>query len=232
MIKLRKSEDRGHVDHGWLKAYHSFSFGDYRDPKHTNFGPLRVINEDCIQPNSGFDMHGHKNMEIITYVLEGDLTHHDNFGHTAVLKSGWVQVMSAGAGIMHSEFNYSKSNQTHLLQIWVVPDVMGGVPQYSGKRINNPHKKGKLCLIVSKNEEDTLHVQQDIRVYLGTFHDKQTAMLDLSPERLVYVHVIKGKIMINSHYLTSGDALLMSQEKLLSISGATRAEILVFDLPQ
>jgi redox-sensitive bicupin YhaK (pirin superfamily) len=231
MIKIRKSEDRGYVDHGWLKSFHSFSFGEYRDPDHMHFGPLRVINEDFIEANSGFDRHGHKNMEIITYVLSGEITHLDSIGNKNVVRAGMMQRMSAGSGVMHSEFNFAKKEEARILQIWIMPDVMGIAPSYEEKKISRFVKEGCLSLILSQGEDGVLHLHQDARVYLGLFDGKETAELPIEEGRLVYAHVIDGRVSMNSHYLTQGDALLLSEEKMLKISGAEKAHLLVFDLP-
>lgn len=231
MITLRKSAERGHSNHGWLDSFHSFSFAAYHDPSHVSFGPLRVINEDRILAGSGFGTHGHKDTEIITYVLEGELTHMDSIGTGSVIKPGDVQRMSAGTGVKHSEFNHSQVI-THLLQIWIQPDTVGIAPSYEEKKFVPCEKKGRLRLIASPDgREGSVSMQQNAYLYAGLFDDMQEAKLLLSPGRLAYVHVVKGEIIVNGLVLSDGDAAKLSLEAAVHIANGRNAEILVFDLP-
>jgi redox-sensitive bicupin YhaK (pirin superfamily) len=232
MIELRKSEARGHAQHGWLDSYHSFSFADYYDPRHMGFGPLRVINEDRIAPGTGFGTHGHKDMEIITYVLDGELAHKDSMGNGSVIRPGDVQRMSAGLGVQHSEFNHSEQNSVHLLQIWIQPNVMGIEPSYEEKKFSRAEKNGRLRLIASPDGADgSVSLHQDARLYTGWFDAAQVAQLDLAPGRLAYVHAVRGNFSVNGQRLAAGDAAKLSSESQVRIEDAEQAEILVFDLP-
>lgn len=232
MMELRKSKERGHANLGWLDSYHSFSFAHYHDPKHMGFGPLRVINDDKIQAGAGFGTHGHKDMEIITYVLAGELEHKDSMGNGSVLRPGDVQRMSAGTGVQHSEFNRSQEVTTHLLQIWIIPDQTGVVPGYQEKHFTNAEKEGRLCLLASKTGQDgSISIHQDAKLYAGLFHAEQQAELSIAPGRLAYVHVVKGTISLNDQVLSGGDALKLSDEPVLRIQRGEQAEVLVFDLP-
>ncbi len=232
MMELRRSKERGHANLGWLDSYHSFSFAHYHDPKHMGFGPLRVINDDKIQAGAGFGTHGHKDMEIITYVLEGELEHKDSMGNGSVLRPGDVQRMSAGTGVMHSEFNHSQQVTTHLLQIWIIPDQAGVTPGYQEKHFTNAEKEGRLCLLASKTGQDgSISIHQNAKLYAGLFHAEQQAELNIAPGRLAYVHVVKGTISLNDQVLSGGDALKLSDEQVLRIQHGDHAEVLVFDLP-
>jgi quercetin 2,3-dioxygenase len=232
MIELRKSEERGHAQHGWLDSYHSFSFADYYDPRHMGFGPLRVINEDRIAPGTGFGTHRHKDMEIITYVLDGELAHKDSMGNGSVIRPGDVQRMSAGLGVQHSEFNHSEQNGVHLLQIWIQPNVTGIAPSYEEKKFSRAEKNGRLRLIASPDGADgSVSLHQDARLYAGWFDAAQDAQLELDPGRLAYVHAVRGTFSVNGQRLAAGDAAKLSGESQLRIEGAEQAEILVFDLP-
>ena len=231
MITLRKSAERGHANHGWLDSFHSFSFADYYDADHMGFGPLRVINEDRIQAGSGFGTHGHKDMEIITYVLEGELSHKDSLGTGSVIRPGDVQRMSAGTGVKHSESNQSEQN-THLLQIWIQPDKVGIEPSYEEKRFPRAEKEGKLKLVASSDgREGSVSMQQDAALYAGLFDGEQSATLDLAPGRIAYVHAVKGEFTVNGEVLSAGDAAQLRNEKAVVIAGGLQAEVLVFDLP-
>jgi redox-sensitive bicupin YhaK (pirin superfamily) len=233
MMELRKSEERGHANLGWLDSYHSFSFADYVDVKHMGFGPLRVINEDVILPGTGFGTHGHKDMEIITYVLEGELGHKDSMGNGSVIRPGDVQRMSAGRGVMHSEFNHSQENSTHLLQIWITPNQLGIIPGYEEKNFPRAKKDGRLCLLASENGQDgSVMLHQDAKLYAGLFDAGQQADLILAPGRLAYVQVVRGAVSINDQRLQAGDALKLSAESALRIQHGEQAEVLVFDLPK
>ena len=232
MAEIRRSQERGYADHGWLKSYHSFSFAGYHDPQHVHFGPLRVINEDRVVPGAGFGTHGHRDMEIISYVLEGELAHKDSTGTSSVIRPGDVQRMSAGRGVQHSEFNNSHSQPVHFLQIWIQPNVRGIAPEYEEKRFEPDEKRGRLRLIASPNGTDgSVRIHQDARVYAGLFDGTEQAMLDVAPDRLVYVHVARGEIDANGATLAAGDALKLTDQASLSLQRGTAAEVLVFDLP-
>jgi len=230
METVRRSNERGHANHGWLDSYHSFSFADYYDPQHMGFGPLRVINEDRVQAGAGFGTHGHRDMEIISYVLEGALGHQDSMGNGSTIVPGDVQRMSAGSGVRHSEHNHEKSGVTHFLQIWIEPSVTGIAPSYEQKHFDAAQKRGRLRLIVSPDGADgsvTLH--QDARVYAGLFDGAERAALDLE-KSLGYVHVVRGEITVNGKRLQAGDALKTDQRRV-TLEGGKAAEVLVFDLP-
>jgi quercetin 2,3-dioxygenase len=232
MLTVRKSEERGYAEHGWLKSFHSFSFADYYDPAHMGFGPLRVINDDYIDAGMGFGTHGHKDMEIITYVLDGAVAHKDSMGNGSTIRPGDVQRMSAGTGVRHSEFNPSSSEKTHLLQIWIQPAANGIPPSYEEKHFSREEKLGRLRLVASSDAIDgSVKIHQDAKLYVGLFDGEQSAQLPLSPNRLSYVHVARGQVVANDVHLQTGDALLLRQEELLSLKDGINAEVLVFDLP-
>jgi redox-sensitive bicupin YhaK (pirin superfamily) len=232
MNTVRRSGERGYADHGWLKSYHTFSFADYYDPEHVEFGPLRVINEDRVAPGAGFGTHGHRDMEIISYVLEGELAHRDSLGSGSVIRPGDVQRMSAGRGVRHSEFNNSQEEQAHFLQIWIQPNVFGIEPEYEEKRFTTEEKRGRLRLIASENGADgSVRIHQDARVYAGLFDGAERAELALEPKRRAYVHVARGTIAANGEVLKAGDALELTDAKILVLSDGKEAEVLVFDLP-
>jgi len=232
MKVTRRSQDRGHADHGWLNSYHSFSFADYFDQEHVEFGPLRVLNEDRVAPGQGFGTHGHRNMEIISYVLEGELAHRDSLGTGSTIRPGDVQRMSAGSGVRHSEFNASQTHPVHFLQIWIQPDVSDISPSYEEKRFETGEKRGRLRLIASKDgESDSVRVHQDVRVYGGLFDGAEQADLELPSGRRAYVHVARGAVHVNDVELGAGDALKLWAEPRLKIERGANAEILVFDLP-
>jgi redox-sensitive bicupin YhaK (pirin superfamily) len=231
MIKLRKSEERGYANHGWLKSYHSFSFANYWDPQHIKWGNLCVINEDYIESGRGFGKHGHNDMEIISYVLSGELAHEDSMGNVKGIPPGDVQRMSAGSGVIHSEFNHAKGQQTHLLQIWIQPNNLDIPPSYEQKTTSVAENKGKLCLIASPiGTSDSVLIHADAKVYAGLFSDGQSDHLDLDPKRKAYIHLIKGKLEVNGIQLAAGDALLLESENQLNIEHGDQAEVLVFDL--
>ena len=231
MNQLRKANQRGHANHGWLDSYHSFSFADYHDPRHMGFGALRVINEDRVAPGSGFGTHGHRDMEIITYVLEGELGHKDSIGNGSVIRPGDVQRMSAGSGIRHSEYNHAQKEQTHFLQIWIEPNVRGIDPGYEEKRFEAAEKRGRLRLVASPDGADgSVMIHQDARLYVGLFNGAETATLDLAPGRRAYVHVARGSVSVNGIALEAGDALKVSEESAVVLAGGHDAEVLVFDL--
>jgi quercetin 2,3-dioxygenase len=232
MQELRRSDERGLADHGWLKSRHSFSFADYFDPDHVHFGPLRVINEDRVAPGGGFDTHGHRDMEIVSYVLAGALEHKDSMGTGSIIKPGDVQRMSAGKGVQHSEFNASPSEPVHFLQIWIVPDVTGIAPEYEQKHFAAAEKRGRLRLVAAKDgREGAVKVHQNASVYAGLFHGAETATLALAPGRKAYVHVASGSIDANGTALAAGDALKLSDVAELKLERGNDAEVLVFDLP-
>lgn len=232
MIQYRPAQERGYADHGWLQSFHSFSFADYYDPLYMGFGPLRVINDDIVAPGKGFGMHGHRDMEIITYVLSGELAHQDSMGNGSVIRPGNVQRMSAGSGVRHSEFNHSQTQSTHLLQIWIEPNVIGIEPEYEEKHFDVTEKRGQLRLIASPDgAQGSVQIHQDARAYVGLFDGVESAAFCLAPERQAYVHVAQGQISINGEMLTSGDALKLSQVDQIIVAQGTQAEILLFDLP-
>jgi redox-sensitive bicupin YhaK (pirin superfamily) len=232
MHEIRRSQDRGYADHGWLKSYHSFSFADYRDPAHVHFGPLRVINEDRVVPGAGFGTHGHRDMEIISYVLDGELAHKDSTGTASTIRPGDVQRMSAGRGVQHSEFNASHERPVHFLQIWILPDVAGIPPEYEEKRFGDSEKRGRLRLIASPaGAEGSVRIHQDARVYAGLFDGAERAALQVTAGRLIYVHVARGRITANGEALDAGDALKLSDQHSLALTAGRAAEVLVLDLP-
>ena len=232
MIEIRRGNDRGYADHGWLKSFHSFSFAGYYDPKHMGFGPLRVINEDRVAPGTGFGTHGHRDMEIISYVLEGALAHRDSMGNGSVIRPGDVQRMSAGRGVQHSEFNHEKYGETHFLQIWIEPSVRGIDPGYEEKRFDPAARRGRLALIASEDGRDgSVLIHQRASVHAGLFDGDERASLPIAPGRRAYVHVARGAVTVNGTPLTTGDALKFEAEPVVVIEGGQDAEVLVFDLP-
>ena len=231
MMEIRKSEERGHANHGWLDSYHSFSFAEYYDPQHMGFGPLRVINEDRIDPGSGFGTHGHRNMEIISYVLDGELAHKDSMGNGSVIRPGDVQRMSAGTGVMHSEYNHAQEQVTHFLQIWIEPTQFGLSPGYEEKHFDAAQKRGRLRLIASPDGADgSIVVHQDAKIYAGLFDGDEAASLLLVARRRAYVHVARGAVTVNDIALRAGDAVMMSEENRIDVNAGHGAEILVFDM--
>ena len=232
MQEIRRSKERGYADHGWLKSYHSFSFADYFDPQHVEFGPLRVINEDRVAAGQGFGTHSHRDMEIISYVLAGELAHRDSIGNGATIRPGDVQRMSAGRGVRHSEFNPSPASLVHFLQIWIQPNVEGIEPSYEEKRFGAEEKRGRLRLIASPDQSDgSVLIHQDARVYAGLFDGAENASLQVAPGRLLYVHVARGAVQANDVALEAGDALKLSGTQQLQLKDGRDAEVLVFDLP-
>lgn len=232
MQEVRRAKDRGYADHGWLKSYHSFSFADYFEPQYVQFGPLRVINEDRVQPGQGFGTHGHRDMEIISYVLDGALAHKDSTGTSSTIRPGDVQRMSAGRGVQHSEFNPSASEGVHFLQIWIHPNVQGIPPSYEEKKFSPEEKRGRLRLIASPDRaEGSVLIHQDARVYAGLFAGKESATVALRPAGRAYVHVARGAIKANDVELHAGDALKLSGASELTLNDGVDAEVLVFDLP-
>jgi quercetin 2,3-dioxygenase len=231
MIRLRKSSDRGHANHGWLKSFHSFSFADYYDPEFMGWGNLRVINEDRIEAGTGFGSHGHRDMEIVSYVLSGELAHKDSMGNIKSIPPGDVQRMSAGTGVVHSEFNHAKGQQTHFLQIWIEPLLKGIAPGYEQKTIPEAEKRGKLRLVASPDGAGgAVQINADARIYAGLFSAGESALLTLQQERKAYVHVIRGAVKVNGHELSAGDALMLHNEAAIKITNGVDSEVLVFDL--
>ena len=228
---LRKSQDRGYADHGWLKSFHSFSFAGYHDPKFMGWGNLRVINEDRIAAGMGFGKHGHRNMEIISYVLSGELAHEDSMGNVKGIPPGDVQRMSAGTGVTHSEFNHAKDQTTHFLQIWIEPSILEVTPGYEQKTILLEDKQGKLRLIASPNGDNhSVKLHADAKLYAGLFNGEEFATLAINTKLKAYVHLIQGSLNVNGETLTSGDALLIQDEAQIQIKDGENAEVLVFEL--
>jgi len=242
MITVRKSTDRGYADHGWLKSFHSFSFADYHDPRQMGFGNLRVINEDRIAPGTGFGTHGHRDMEIVSYVIAGELAHKDSMGNgqpgsaadgaaSGVIRPGDVQRMSAGRGVLHSEFNHAPNATTHFLQIWIEPSVRGIEAGYEQKHFDADSKRGVLRLVASPDGRDgSVTIHADASIYSGLFDGAQQLVRALDPRRRFYVHVVRGSISVNGEPLQAGDALRIEQERELRLGDASDAEVLVFDL--
>lgn len=232
MIGKRAAGERGRGEHGWLDSWHSFSFAGYHDPRHVHFGPLRVINEDRVKPGSGFPTHAHKDMEILSYVLAGELQHRDSMGNGSVIRPGDIQRMSAGSGVRHSEFNASRSEGLHFLQIWVIPDRQGGEPEYEQQALAPETMRGQLRLMISgRAEPGALRIHQDLRLYAGRFDGAEAAKVALDPGRLGYVHLALGHLVVNGEALVAGDALMLEGEPELRCSEGQQAEVLVFDLP-
>jgi redox-sensitive bicupin YhaK (pirin superfamily) len=231
MMKLRKSQDRGYADHGWLKSFHSFSFAGYYDPAYMGWGNLRVINEDRIAPGMGFGTHGHRDMEIISYVMEGNLAHKDSMGNVKGIPPGDVQRMSAGTGVQHSEFNHAPNDTTHFFQIWIEPNVRGIEPGYEQKSFLSAEKQGVLKLVAAPDAADgAVAIHADARMYTGLFDGVQTAHLGLNSQRKAYVHLMRGALDVNGETLSAGDALLIEGQSRLDFSNGQGAEVLVFDL--
>jgi redox-sensitive bicupin YhaK (pirin superfamily) len=232
MLTVRPAAQRGHARHGWLDSWHSFSFGDYYDPQHVHFGPLRVINEDRVQASQGFGTHSHADMEIISYVLEGELEHKDSMGTGSIIRPGDVQRMSAGRGVQHSEFNPSATQPVHFLQIWIIPDARGIAPEYEQRTIPEGEKRGRLRLLASPNgEEESLRLHQNARILSGLFAGPEQAQHALALGRLGYVQLARGAASINGVRLQAGDGALLREESAVRIADGENAEILVFDLP-
>ncbi|MDH4114958.1 MAG: pirin family protein [Burkholderiaceae bacterium] len=232
MISVRRGSERGYADHGWLKSFHSFSFADYYDPEHMGFGPLRVINEDRVAPGMGFGTHGHRDMEIISYVLDGELAHRDSMGNGSVIRPGDVQRMSAGTGVRHSEFNHASAQTTHFLQIWIEPAVRGIAPGYEEKRFEAVDKRGRLRLIASPDGAGgSVTIHQDARVHAGLFDGGERDTLRLAPGRRAYVHVARGTLRVGDQLLAAGDAAMITDAESVVLSDGEGAEVLAFDLP-
>jgi redox-sensitive bicupin YhaK (pirin superfamily) len=238
MITLRKSAERGYADHGWLKSFHSFSFADYYDPRHMGVGNLRVINEDRIAAGTGFGTHGHRDMEIVSYVLDGALAHKDSMGNgeagganAGVILPGDVQRMSAGTGVRHSEFNHAQDSATHFLQIWILPEKTGIEPGYEQKHFSAESKRGRLVTVAARDGRDgAVTIHADAAIHAGLFTGEERAELALNPRRITYVHVVRGALRVNDRALKAGDAARLEQENQLVLEGGEDAEVLVFDL--
>ncbi len=231
MLILRKSQDRGYADHGWLKSFHSFSFAGYYDPKHMGWGNLRVINEDRIAPGTGFGTHGHRDMEIISYVMSGNLAHKDNMGNVKGIPPGDVQRMSAGSGVQHSEFNHAQGETTHFFQIWIEPNVTGIPPSYEQKTFASAEKQGALRLVASPDgQNNSVVINADAKLYSGLFDGAQQATLALDPARKAYVQLLRGTLEVNGTPLHVGDAAMLEGESAVALNHGVDAEVLVFDL--
>lgn len=232
MLEIRRAAERGHANHGWLDSWHSFSFADYFDPEHVEFGALRVINEDRVQPGAGFGTHAHRDMEIISYVLEGALAHKDSMGTGSTIRRGDVQRMSAGAGVRHSEFNASQQESVHFLQIWIQPNQRGIPPSYEERTYSDPEKRGRLRLIASPDRaEGSVLIHQDARVYAGLFDGAERSRLEVAAGRRIYMHVARGSIEANGMLLEAGDAIKLTGTAALELANGRDAEVLAFDLP-
>jgi len=231
MIQIRKSNERGHADHGWLNTRFTFSFADYYDPEHAHFRTLRVMNDDRIAGGGGFPMHAHRDMEIVTYVLEGALAHQDSMGNGSVIKAGDVQYMSAGSGITHSEFNASEKEPVHLYQIWMFPEKRGLKPTYDQKNFPETEKRGKLRLVVSPDGRDgSVKIRQNNELYAAVLGKGESVQHELKPERHAYVQVARGSVMLNGKELEEGDGAAISEEKSVNLTGVNESEVLLFDL--
>jgi len=231
MMALRKSGERGYARHGWLESWHSFSFADYNDPAHVHFGPLRVINEDIVQPGTGFGTHGHRDMEILTYVLSGALRHRDSMGHGEDIRYGEVQVMSAGTGVQHSEVNPSPDEAVHLLQIWIMPDRQNLAPGYQQKEFPLQDKQGRWCLLASPDAvQGSLLIHQDARVFVARLNGTETLDYSITSGRKIYLHVARGSLQADGYALGAGDALMYTDEGEVELSAAKEAEVLLFDM--
>ena len=233
MLIKRPANERGHADHGWLRSFHSFSFADYFDRNHMHFGPLRVINEDWVAAGTGFGMHPHKDMEIVTYILTGELTHQDSMGHREVIRPNEVQRMSAGTGVLHSEFNRHDTATCHLLQIWIMPDQKDLTPEYEQTAFDPAEKRGRLRLIAAPDgAQGAVTIHTDTRLYAGLFDGSETATHTLATDRMAYVHIACGSIIVNGEPLVAGDALMVRDEAAITLNNGHQAEVLVFDLPR
>jgi redox-sensitive bicupin YhaK (pirin superfamily) len=232
MISLRRASERGYVDFGWLRSFHTFSFGDYYDPRHMGFSRLRVINEDRIAPGSGFPTHGHRDMEILSYVLEGELAHQDSMGNGSVIRPGDVQRMSAGTGVRHSEYNHARDATTHFLQIWIEPNVTGIAPGYEERNFPSDEKRGRMRLVASPDGADgSVRIHQDARMYVALVDGDEAVEHKLNPARQTYVHVARGEVEVNGQKLGAGDAAMLSRENQLDLKAGNKSEVLTFDLP-
>ncbi|MCM2131945.1 pirin family protein [Larsenimonas rhizosphaerae] len=231
MLTHRKADERGHADHGWLNSYHTFSFAGYVDPNERGFSNLLVINDDRVEAGKGFGTHPHRDMEIFSWVLNGELEHQDTLGNGAVIRPGDLQLMSAGTGVAHSEYNPSSRNGVHFLQVWITPNRIGQPPRYQQEYFSPEKRRGRLQLILSpEGEAPALAIRQDVRVYAGLFDGSEQATLTLAPHRYAYVHVARGRITLNGLALGEGDGVRVREEQVLSLENGHNAEVLVFDL--
>ena len=231
MMELRRAQDRGHAEHGWLNSWHSFSFADYYDPRYTGFRAMRVINEDTVEPGCGFGTHGHRDMEIVSYVLEGALAHKDNTGTSSIIRPGSVQRMSAGTGVQHSEFNASSSEQVHFLQIWFLPNITGIPPGYEEKYFDDAEKRGKLRLIASPDgAEGSVKIHTDAKMFAGLVDPGERVERTVARDCFIYVHVARGSVSLNGTLLQPGDAAKLTGESHLILDQGQKAEVLVFEL--
>ncbi|MEM8865405.1 MAG: pirin family protein [Planctomycetota bacterium] len=231
MINIRKAEERGHADHGWLDTHHTFSFGDYHDPQHMRFRSLRVMNEDRVAPGQGFGTHAHRDMEIVTYVLEGALEHADSMGNGEVLKPGEFQRMTAGTGLTHSEFNPSAEEVSHFYQIWLFPEEKGLEPSYERRAFAAAERRNRLRLVASRGgEQGSLHINQDARIYLASIQTKTSISTQLPPDRHAWLQVLRGAVVLNGEPLSTSDGAAVSEVQHLQIEATTDAEIMLFDL--
>ncbi|MNY06497.1 Quercetin 2,3-dioxygenase [compost metagenome] len=232
MLKIRKSQERGHANHGWLDTYHTFSFADYFDPAHMGFSALRVINEDRVAPGMGFGTHPHRDMEIVTYVLEGSLQHRDSRGNGSIIKAGDIQYMSAGTGVTHSEFNPSEREGLHLLQIWLMPNQRGGEPRYGERNFTDEQKRGRWVLLVSPDGRDgSLDIRQDASLFVSVLKQGDRLPYTLEPARRAYLHVARGRVTVNGTPLATGDGVAVADESELVLESDDWGEVLLFDLP-
>jgi quercetin 2,3-dioxygenase len=232
MLEIHRSADRGRADHGWLKSFHTFSFADYYDPQWMGYGPLRVINDDRVAPGEGFGKHGHRDMEILTYILAGELEHRDSMGNGSVIRPGDVQRMSAGTGVTHSEFNPSATEEVHFLQIWLLPDALRVAPGYEQKHFTVADKRGRLRLIAAHDgEEGAVTIHQQARVYAGLFDGSERAEFRVAPGRRAWLQIARGALSVDDAQLAAGDGARTAGPAQLTLRGGTDAEVLVFDLP-
>jgi redox-sensitive bicupin YhaK (pirin superfamily) len=231
-LGVRRAGDRGYFDHGWLKSYHTFSFADYHDPRWVEYGPLRVINDDWVAAGEGFPKHGHRDMEIITYILAGRLEHQDSMGNGSIIEVGDVQRMSAGTGVLHSEFNPADGEPVRLLQIWIQPEARGLAPSYEQQHFNEADKRGRLKLIASRDgAPHGVTVHQDVRLYAGLFDAAESARYELKPGRRTWMQMARGELTVNGTQLAEGDGAYTQGPASLELTGGKAAELLLFDLP-
>jgi redox-sensitive bicupin YhaK (pirin superfamily) len=231
MIQVRKAAERGHFDHGWLDTYHSFSFADYYDPAHMGFRSLRVINDDRVQPGQGFGMHGHRDMEIVTYVLDGALEHRDSMGNGSIIRAGELQRMTAGTGVRHSEFNPSDAEWVHLYQIWLLPQRKGLMPSYEQLAVGKDEKRGRLRLVASADGADgSLTIHQDARLYLASLSPGESVSHEIERGRAAWLQVLRGSVNVLGHDLAAGDGVAVTDENAISVQARTPSEVLLFDL--
>lgn len=231
MLNVRRAQERGNSNHGWLNSHHTFSFAEYYDPKHMGFADLRVINDDIVAPGKGFGTHPHRDMEIISYVLDGALEHRDSMGNGSVIRPGDVQRMSAGTGVTHSEFNHSSDDEVHFLQIWVLPDQKGHTPGYQQKHFSNEEKRGRLRLIASHDGDDSsVTLNQDVKIYSGLLNDEETFSYNTKPNRVAWIHVARGEVELNDERLQAGDGVSVNPGQSLEFRNGDHAEVLVFDM--